>query len=597
MKCYQAGYPRPQFVRNQQSWEDLNGDWDFSFDDNNEGIDKKWFSSFPQGQKIIVPFSYESPASGIGDTSRHDIVWYRKLLLIDPKKRQGSKIMLHFEGSDYTTRLWVNGKFAGTHNGGYTRFSFDITHFIRPGNNTITVRVEDTFDISQPRGKQRWMEESFGCWYIQTTGIWKTVWLEYVNPEYIKSIKMAPIFSLGKLEIEADIEARSSDDMELAVSLSLRDVPVTDITAPVIENHVDLTVDVFSVFNRNVNACAWTPENPNLYDISFILRKKKKIIDEVLSYFGMRDIYIDGRTIMLNGKPLYQRLVLVQGYWKDSHLTPPDEQALVTDIDKVLSAGYNGVRIHQKVEDEKFLYWADVKGLLVWCEMPAAYEFNDFAIKCFTREWMEVVRQLYNHPSVITWAPFNESWGVAKIKTDIAQQFFTVSIYNLTKAYDKYRPVISNDGWEHTVSDIITLHDYEEKGEDFTARYEKHLEEMLGNKIFHNFFKSLFADGYSYRGQPVIISEFGGIAFDNPNDGWGYGNKENTKEDFIKRFDAITSAVKSIDAICGYCYTQLTDVQQEVNGIMDIERNFKVDPEILKEINERGIVKPNILKE
>ncbi|MDR2246578.1 MAG: hypothetical protein LBE17_07940 [Treponema sp.] len=309
-------------------------------------------------------------------------------------------------------------------------------------------------------------------------------------------------------------------------------------------------------------------------------------LDEVLSYFGMREVRIDGPNILLNGVPLYQRLILDQGYWKESRLSPPDEEALITDIDKVLAAGYNGVRKHQKIEDERFLYWADVKGLLVWSEMAAAYEYRDRAVSTVTREWMEIVRQNYNHPSIITWVPFNESWGVPAIKTSCAQQCFTEAIYYLTKSYDPYRPVITNDGWEHTVSDIITLHDYEESGKDFFERYSGSLDAILDNLIYHNRFKSAFAQDYRYRGQPLIISEFGGIAFTGDT-GWGYGNKVSTKEEFIKRFDAIATAIKKIDRICGYCYTQLTDVQQEINGLMDMDRNFKVNPDILKEINQR----------
>jgi len=587
MKCYQTGYPRPQFVRNPESWENLNGSWDFSFDDKNEGLNKKWFITFPQGPKIIVPFAYECPASGIGDASRHDIVWYKKIISIDSRKKHGRRIMLHFEGCDYDTDLWINGKYAGKHTGGYARFSFDITKLARTGNNIITIRAEDSFDISQPRGKQRWMEENFGCWYIQTTGIWKTIWLEYTNPEYIQSVKMTPLFSSGKLEIEAEIETTNREEMELEAEVSLRDMPVAKLTVPANGRHVEIIAEIFSPANCNMDIQAWSPEHPNLYDIFFTLKKKKKIIDEVKSYFGMREISIKGQNILLNGKPLYQRLILDQGYWKDSHMTPPNEEALITDIDKVMSAGYNGVRKHQKTEDERFLYWADVKGLLVWSGMAAAYEFNDYAVTSFTREWMEVVRQFYNHPSIIAWTPFNESWGIAKIKTDLMQQSFNESIYQKTKSYDKYRPVISNDGWEHTISDIITLHDYEEKGENFISRYKKHLQKMLDNLFYHNFFKSVFADGYTYRGQPIILSEFGGIAFNDSEDGWGYGNKVNSDEEFINRFDEIVTAVKTIDSICGYCYTQTTDIQQEVNGIMDMERNFKINPEILKEINER----------
>jgi beta-galactosidase/beta-glucuronidase len=596
MKCYQANYPRPQFVRNERSWENLNGAWDFSFDDSNEGIAKKWFSSFPESRKINVPFTYESPASGIGDPSRHDVVWYQRQLVIEKKHGRSVRIMLHFEGSDYNTRLWINGAYAGAHDGACARFSFDITHLVKAGNNTITVRAEDSFDISQPRGKQRWKDENFGCWYVQTTGIWKTVWLEQMNVEHIKSVKMTPVLSGGRLEIEAEVDASfdgslgwaHSGPLELEAAISFKDKPVTKVAIPVGGKRVSMSAEVFSTALTEWGVHAWSPENPNLYDISFTLKRKEKVLDEVLSYFGMREIRIDGPNVLFNGKPLYQRLILDQGYWKNSHLTPPDEQALIDDIDKVMAAGYNGVRKHQKIEDEKFLYWADVKGLLVWSEMAAAYEFTDDAVTMFTREWMEVVQQYYNHPSIITWTPFNESWGVPKIKTDAAQQQFTEAIYYLTKSYDKYRPVVCNDGWEHTISDIITLHDYVEKGEDFTERYER-LEEILDNLLYHNLHKSAFADGYTYQGQPVLMSEFGGIAFSNLSEGWGYGNKVASKEEFIQRFDAITTAIKELDVFCGFCYTQVTDVQQEINGIMDMDRNFKVEPEILKEINERKL--------
>ena len=589
MKCYQPDYPRPQFVRDGQSWENLNGAWDFSFDDNNEGIAKKWFSSFPNSRKINVPFSYETPASGIGDASRHDVVWYRRNLDIAPQNKQGKRVFLHFEGSDYNTKLWVNGAFVGEHSGACARFSFDITHLVKAGSNAVTVRAEDSFEINQPRGKQRWKEENFGCWYVQTTGIWKTVWLEYVGQERINSVKMTPVLSQGKLEIEAETEARPGDKLELEAAVSFKDTPVTMVTIPVNGKRVSASAVISSTALTEWGVFTWSPEQPNLYDISFTLKRNGKVLDEVFSYFGMRDIRIEGSNILLNGRPLYQRLILDQGYWKDSHLTPPDENALITDIDKVMAAGYNGVRKHQKIEDEKFLYWADVKGLLVWSEMAATYEFNDGAVTRFTGEWMEIVRQNYNHPSIITWTPFNESWGIPAVKINPAQQVFTESIYYLTKAYDQYRPVICNDGWEHTISDIITLHDYVEKGEDFSDRYGNHFDEILENRLSFDLNRYAFANGYGYQGQPLIMSEYGGIAFSNRGEGWGYGNKVTTKEEYLKRFDAITTAIKKHGAFCGFCYTQVTDVQQEINGIMDMDRNFKVESGALKEINERKV--------
>jgi beta-galactosidase/beta-glucuronidase len=595
MKSYQNSYPRPQFVRDPNSWINLNGPWDFVFDDRNEGREKEWFRSFPAARTITVPFTYETSKSGIGDPGRHGTVWYHRKVLIQKNGRpQG--IVFHFEGSDYRTELWVNGMFAGRHDGAYARFSFDSTGLLRDGENDITIRVEDSFDTTQPRGKQRWKEENFGCWYVQTTGIWKTLWLEYVPPEHICSVKMTPLLSEGKLHIEADIHLRPFDPAgpehsprRLEVTIGFQGTFITSLVVPATKTHLEMTADLVNTGITEWGLFRWEPEHPHLYDISFRLLEDGNTLDEVRSYFGMREIRIDGPAILLNGAPLYQRLILDQGYWKESHLTPPDEAALIADIDKVLAAGYNGVRKHQKIEDERFLYWADVKGLLVWSEMAATYEYDDRAVSRFTREWMEIVRQNYNHPSIITWTPFNESWGVPAIKTSRPQQHFTEAIYHLTKAYDPYRPVIVNDGWEHTVSDIITLHDYEEEGEDFFDRYAEHQEAILKNLIYHNRFKSAFAGDYEYRGQPVIISEFGGVAFNNNDAGWGYGNKVNSGEEFIKRFDAITTAIKKIDWICGYCYTQVTDVQQEINGLMDIDRNFKVDPDSIREINQRPV--------
>lgn len=592
MKCYIKDYPRPQFVRTD--WENLNGTWDFGFDDKNCGEQERWFEDFKGEQKIQVPFTYETKLSGIQDETRHDYIWYKRTVQVDGSKLEKNNYVIHFEGSDFVTKLWVNGQYAGSHRGGYARFSFDVTSLVKDGENELVVKVEDSFDIQQPRGKQRWLDDNFGCWYIQTTGIWKTVWSEYVPKISLSAVKMTPDMENNVLDVEYEVDAPETEfggNLLVEATVTFDGILINKSILAVTSNHMETKIDVFI---RNNHGFAWglrpwSPQDPSLYDIEFRVIKDGEAVDKVGSYFAMREIRIDGPNILLNGRPLYQRLILDQGYWKDSHLTPPSEEALIEDIDKIHALGYNGLRKHQKIEDERFLYWCDVKGMLVWSEAAAAYQFTDYAVTEFTREWMEIVKQNYNHPCIITWTPFNESWGISKVETRRVEQHFTEAIYHLTKSMDKYRPVIVNDGWEHTVSDIITLHDYEEVGAILKERYGEHWDKILTAEKYHNDGKSALANGYEYKGQPIIISEYGGIAFNNDDSGWGYGNKVNTKEEFIRRFDDITTAVKELSPVCGFCYTQVTDVQQEINGLMDIDRNFKIDPEIIKEINERKI--------
>ena len=592
MKCYCKNYPRPQFVR--KNWINLNGEWKFVFDDENCGEIKEWYNGLPEGMKIIVPFTYETKKSGIEDQRCHEYIWYERTMQADLEKlNKHQHFLLHFEGSDYVTKLWVNGNYVGCHRGAYERFSFDITSFLQE-NNRIVVKVEDSFDASQPRGKQRWLPESYGCWYIQTTGIWKTVWGEYVSEVHLDSVKMTPNLANHSLNLVYEMVSHKNDwedDIEIETRVSFQGHLITDNKIKVLRKITEVSLNIFC--NRweamEWGIKKWSPDQPHLYDIEFTVRENGKVIDEIGSYFAMREISIDGNNLLLNGEPLYQRLILDQGYWKDSHLTPPSEEALIEDVEKVLKLGYNGVRKHQKTEDERFLYWCDVKGVLVWSEMASAYEYSDKAVRQFTEEWLAIVKQNYNHPSIIVWTPFNESWGIAEVRNRNVEQYFTEGIYYMTKSLDPYRPVIVNDGWEHTVSDILTLHDYEEAGEILKRRYTEHKDEILNSTYSHNRNKMAFAKGYQYKGQPVIISEFGGIAFNNDDTGWGYGKKVNSKAEFIERFDSITTAVKELPYVCGYCYTQLTDVQQEINGLMDIDRNFKVEPDVIYKINLKEI--------
>lgn len=581
MKCYIKDYPRPQFVRKE--WQNLNGEWNFIFDDKNEGEIDHYFLDFPKLNKINVPFTYETKLSGIEDESIHYIVWYNRKIELTKEHIKDKKVILNFEGSDYETKVWINGKYVGKHIGGYSRFSFDIENYIVEGENDITVKVEDSLSKNQPRGKQRYKKESWKCWYIQTTGIWKTVWLEWVSKQYLKSVKNTPKIDKLQLEIATNL---SEQDIEngnyyIETEISFNGL-ITNKTKELINsNYQEVEINIMQEEMDHVIQ-KWSTQNPNLYDINYKLYYNDKVIDTVYSYFGIRDITIKDSKIFLNDEQLYLKLILDQGYWKESHLTPQNEESIIKDIESVLALGYNGVRKHQKVEDERFLYWCDVKGMLAWGEMANCYDFNDISLQNFTDEWIRVVKQNYNHPSIITWVPINESWGVPNVTTSKKQQNFVNSLYYLTKSLDDTRPVISNDGWEHTISDIITIHDYKQDYKEIDDEFKDM--SILDNLKQYNNKHKLFVDGYKYKGQPIIMSEYGGIAI-NSNEGWGYGKQVKDEGEFLDRFKKLTKSIQNIPYISGYCYTQLTDVQQEVNGLMDAERNYKIEPNKISDIN------------
>lgn len=572
----------------RSEWTDLSGLWDFAFDDENIGVRKSWFKGFSSDIKINVPFAYQTKMSEIGDTSYHPYVWYSRVIEPDWDELRTKRMILIFEGSDFITDVWVNGIHQGTHKGGYARFYFDITESLsREKDNIIVVRAEDKKDPSVPRGKQRWEKDSYGCWYVETTGIWKTVWCEYVPSLYISSLKLTPDLEESELVAEITFGGDVEHGGRIGADVSFGDEKISSIAAEVKGSSLRIVFPMTDYRSYEWGVHTWHPEHPELYDLSFVVQGEDGEYDEVSSYAAMREICIDKGRILLNGETIYQRLILDQGYWPESGLTPPSVDALEEDIDKILQLGYNGLRKHQKIEDERFLYLCDLKGVLVWSEMASAYEFSDNAVNEFTSEWMEIVRQNYSHPCIITWTPFNESWGIKHVLTRKREQAFTEAIYHLTKAFDPMRPVIVNDGWEHTISDIITLHDYEEDGEVFLERYLDYIDEILKGEMEHNCARKAFADGYSYHGQPIIISEFGGIAFSDKGEGWGYGDKVSSEDDFIRRFDSITSAIKELPYAQGYCYTQVTDVEQEINGLMTPERKFKVNPDKIREINKR----------
>lgn len=577
--------PRPQFER--PGWINLNGIWNFEFDDLNIGEQERWFQKKAFSKKITVPFVYECSASGIGTEEHHKNVWYEKEIEISPSE-QGKHVLLNFQGVDYLTKVWVNGRFVGQHQGANTAFSFDISACLVFGApNRIVVKADDGQSCCQPRGKQRWIGHNFVCWYVQSTGIWKTVWMEFVKETHISAVKITP-----------DVEHRSvlfqysfagfgeRKNLTLKTRIFFGDHMVREFDFAVSRDSMDYTSDLLDdAFIQKI--MLWTPEEPNLYRAHFTLLCEGKALDEVDSYFGMRQISIQNGKIFLNGHEIYQKLILEQGYWPETMLTAPSDKAICKEIDCILQMGFNGIRIHQKIEDDRFLYFCDRKGLLVWSEMAATYEFSDQAIENFTREWLEVIRQQYNHPCIITWTPFNESWGIPEVLRNKEQQAFTQSIYYLTKSIDPMRPIITNDGWEHTISDVVTVHDYEGDAAVLASRYagkEKFAEEgaMSGSG------RRLMANGFSYRGQPLLISEFGGMAMQgmtDHDDSWGYGEGAENKEEFLKRYGSLIKAIRGRSDIVGFCYTQLTDVQQEQNGLYTQDRAPKVDPAKIREIN------------
>lgn len=579
-------HPRPQFIR--ENWESLDGQWDFRFDDENQGLAEKWYEGFEKEMVITVPFTYETKASGIHQEEHHSVVWYRKHFTAE---KTNQLLTLYFEGVDYETSVWINGYLVGTHQGAYERFSFDISAFVQAGENEIVLRAEDSMACEQPRGKQRWKKDNFGCWYVQNTGIWKSVWMEERQHSIsLDMVKITPDLDGDQVTFQPRVitPAGFSDTVIFEAVITFAGAAVSEVRGSLHQKMQIFTSDTRLAEDPCWGTKVWSPADPNLYDVTFRLYDESdQLLDEVSSYFGMRKIHIQNGQILLNNTTLYQRLILDQGYWPESSITPPSVEALELDLQRIKELGYNGLRKHQKLEDERFLYLCDQMGMLVWSEMPSTYTYNDIAVENFVSEWQAIVKQYYNHPAIITWVPFNESWGIKDIAHNKAQQAFTETVYYLTKSYDPARPVITNDGWVHTISDIVTLHDYEEYGEMLAARYADK-DAIVNNEIQFNKDFHAFADGYSYHGQPVIISEFGGIAFSTAEGAeWGYGHHVGNEAEFMSRFDKIHQAIQDLPYVVGYCYTQLTDVEQEVNGLLDVNRKPKLPVAPIVAINER----------
>ena len=566
MNCLpRSEYPRPQFVRD--AWMNLNGPWQFEIDHGASGRTRGLVDRDLTGT-INVPFCPESELSGVNHKDFMAAVWYRRSFTL-PKEAEGKRVLLHFGAVDYKCEAWVNGKSVGVHEGGYVSFAFDVTDALVPGENILVVCVEDDQRHGrQPYGKQSPRYESFGCSYTRTTGIWQTVWLEWVNPVYIKGVKMIPDAANGKVYLDAEI-AGCAAGMTLAANAFFVGVPEAEASAAVDGNHAKLTL---TVQNKHL----WGPGEGNLYDLHLALLHDHGPVDEVDSYFALRTISFDGKKCLINGKPVFQRLILDQGFYPDGIYTVLTDDALRGDIELSMAMGFNGARLHQKVFEQRFLYWADKLGYLCWGEMPSwgIDPARPHTMSIFLREWLEVVERDFNAPCIVGWCPYNEVWGESN---EGLRQLTLQMTYRATKAADPTRPCIDTSGGLHTETDIYDIHDYEQDPAVFRSHYPH-------DGMPHEPFRGR----QQYDGvKPVFVSEYGGIRWTDDVSGWGYGVAPVTAEEFIARYDGLTQALLDQPDHMGFCYTQLTDVEQEQNGLYTYTRKPKFDPAVIAEINRR----------
>lgn len=553
-------YPRPELVR--KNWTNLNGKWDFEFDFGATGRERKVYEQPHFSKKINVPFCPESKLSGIEYKDFINACWYRKTIKVG--NLGTDRLLLNFEAAFYKTYLYVNGKEVGSHKGGYTPFSFDITDYVTEGDNVINVCCEgDSRDNTQPSGKQSPKYSSYGCMYTRTTGIWQTVWLERVPAVYLK-----------KIFIDTDIDSKVVTARIYTEGVGERKVSLVSKFGTTVQGKASVTTKAsFTTLQFSVkDLYLWDVETPNLYDLSITVESEYGK-DNVASYFGMRKVEIDRTKLKLNGKNIFMRLVLDQGFYPDGVYTAPTDDALLNDILLSQRFGFNGARLHEKVFERRFIYEADKHGYLVWGEYPN-WGFDpsqDSGVQIYLPEWMESVERDYNHPSIVGWCPFNETWDVGgrRQNNELLRR-----IYLETKRFDSSRPVIDTSGNYHVVTDIFDIHDYNQNEVFLHERYKDFNE----NEVFVN-----YGDRQAYtEGLPYFLSEYGGIKWTGDDDqGWGYGNAPKTLEEFEKRYVGMIDAFRANSRICGVCYTQLYDVEQERNGLYYYDRTPKFSDEMM----------------
>jgi beta-galactosidase/beta-glucuronidase len=563
------GYPRPQLVRS--AWQTLDGAWDFALDP-----DAVWRSpsAVSFSRTITVPFTPETEASGIGETGFFRACWYRRTFSAPLAAQQ--RLLLHFGAVDYACRVWLNGALLGEHLGGYTPFHFDVTEHLSDGEQTLIVRAEDDpKDLAKPRGKQDWQLEPHAIWYPRTTGIWQSVWLEPVPRTRIGRLAWTPNLVRWEVGIEAWLAGDRQDDLRLEVELLAAGRLLARDSYAVTAHEVHRRIALSDPgIDDSRNELLWSPESPRLIDATVrLIGKDGGVLDEIASYTALRSIGVEGDRVVLNGRPYAMRLVLDQGYWTTCGLTAPDDDALRRDVELAKAMGFNGVRKHQKIEDPRYLYWADHVGLLVWEEMPSAYRFTERAVDRVLREWSDAIKRDLSHPCIVAWVPLNESWGVPNLPNNPVERHYVQALYHLTKTLDPTRLVVGNDGWESVATDLIGIHDYDAEPTRIAHRYKgdrrkPHLlrQERPGGRV-------LFVGEPPPGEHPIVLSEFGGIALERPGT-WGYTQCASPDE-LARRYRALMHVVSTVGMFTGFCYTQFADTYQEANGLLRDDRTPK----------------------
>lgn len=588
-----GSYPRPQLLR--EKWQPLDGTWQFRVDPTSMGIQEGWYhGEWAESENIVVPYPPESAMSGLERTVGNETIWYRTPFSTSSSTDANSediskkRTILNFGAVDYRCDVWVNGQHQGHHRGGSVPFSFDITEAIRDdGDGVIVVRVtDDALDLSMPRGKQDWVEVPHAVWYGRTSGIWQSVWLEQVAAVHITKLAWGCRCMTEGATLTATLSAAAPKGTNLSVKLRKGEVELATTSVNVVGYAVDLVIPIAEMQNgQGWEEFAWSPESPTLLDAKVTLDVPGQDPDQVASYLGLRTVQIDAGWISINGRPIYLRSVLEQGFWPDSHLSAPSTESLRHEVELVTRLGFNSVRVHQKIEDPRYLMWADRFGVLVWAEMPAAYEFSADAVERTTQEWIQRIRRDISHPSIVTWVPMNESWGTPELTRHEDQRAYLVALTNLTRALDPSRPVVSNDGWEHMDTDVVSIHDYAATGQEIVERYGSNnaLEQAFAGLAGSG--RRVFVGETSFSGQPIMITEFGGVKlssdWEDKSDSWGYSEIQNPK-DFAKKLLELVEGVRACPGVTGFCYTQLTDTGQEQNGLLYDDRTPKIPVEEIR---------------